>query len=233
MVLILMLFDKMSEPAITVSAKAKNFLDSFTDRFHDWIPKNLNIWIISLTCLIVIVALSRLLSLQKAVSELQSRPSVDEYLVRQVVRQHLEETVKAMDQQNRIQLQMRQQQMMEQAQKAHKAMVEKQQQAAAQQQQASQPVIEVIEDSVKKEEVKVDVKTPVAEPKAIENGPIEEKIDLKPEVKEETVKEEVKAETVQETIQVVEAEVKDDGSVHETTVNKKKTLRNKGKPLNI
>jgi len=230
MVLILALFDKMSEPAVTVSAKAKNFLDSFTDRFQDWIPKNLNIWIISLTCLIVIVALSRLLSLQKAVSELQSRPSVDEYLVRQVVRQHLEETVKAMDQQNRIQLQLRQQQMMEQAQKAHKAMVEKQQQATAQQ---SQPVIEVIEDSTKKEEVKVDVKNPVAEPKAIENVIVEVKKDSKDEVKEVVKEEVVKAEANQETIQVIEAEVKDDGSVHEPTVTKKKALRNKGKPLNI
>lgn len=226
----------MSEPVVTVSAKAKNFFDSFTDRFQDWIPKNLNIWIISLTCLIVIVALSRLLSLQKAVSELQSRPSVDEYLVRQVVRQHLEETVKAMDQQNRIQLQLRQQQMMEQAQKAHKAMVEKQQQAAAQQQQpqASQPTIEVIEDSAKKEEVKVDVKAPVAEPKALENENVEGKEEgVKVENKsvQEVVKEEVQA--VPETIQVIVAEIKEDGSVHETTTTKKKALRNKGKPLNI
>ncbi len=229
----------MSEPAVTVSAKAKNFLDSFTDRFHDWIPKNLNIWIISLTCLIVIVALSRLLSLQKAVSELQSRPSVDEYLVRQVVRQHLEETVKAMDQQNRIQLQLRQQQMMEQAQKAHKAMVEKQQQATAQQQQASQPVIEVIEDSAKKEEVKLDVKTPVAEPKYLEEKKEEVNSNL---VNSVQIKEEIKEEAKEDVIQVVEAEVKEDHSVnevkqeekHEEHVgSKRKALRNKGKPLGL
>jgi hypothetical protein len=112
-------------------SKAKGFLDTVTDRVTDWIPKNLNAWLVALTCLIVIVALSRLMSLQKSVSELQSRPSVDEHLVRQVVRQHLEETVRAMDQQNRVQLQMRQQQMLEQARKAQQAMLEKQKEASA------------------------------------------------------------------------------------------------------
>lgn len=125
---------------LTVSAKAKSLLDVVTDRVTEWIPKNLNVWLIALTCLIVLVALSRLLSLQKSVSELQSRPSVDEHLVRQVVRQHLEETVRAMDQQNRVQLQLRQQQMLEQARKAQQALFEKQKQP---------PKIEIVEDSAK------------------------------------------------------------------------------------
>jgi outer membrane biosynthesis protein TonB len=213
----------MSDQVVTASAKAKNFFDSFSDRFQDWIPKNLNIWIISLTCLIVIVALSRLLSLQKAVSELQSRPSVDEYLVRQVVRQHLEETVKAMDQQNRIQLQMRQQQMMEQAQKAHKAMIEKQQQAAAAQQQASQPVIEVIEDSNKK----------VDDPKAIEPKKEEIQEEPKNEPKNEQKNEPVPV-AKEEVIPVPETE-EEEGSVkqEEHATTKKKASRNKGKPLGL
>lgn len=140
---------------VSVSAKAKNLMDVVTDRVSDLIPKNLNVWIVALTCLIVIVALSRIMSLQKSVTELQSRPSTDEHLVRQVVRQHLEETVKAMDQQNRMQLQLRQQQMMEQARKAQQAMIEKQKEAAA---AALAPKtqtvqIEVLEE-VKKEEEK-------------------------------------------------------------------------------
>lgn len=207
----------MSDQVVTASAKAKNFLDSISDRFQDWIPKNLNIWIISLTCLIVIVALSRLLSLQKAVSELQSRPSVDEYLVRQVVRQHLEETVKAMDQQNRIQLQMRQQQMMEQAQKAHKAMVEKQQQAAAAQQaqiQPSGPTIEVIEDSAKK----VESTEPVEAEK-----PTEEVI---------IVKEEVKVEVKEEAPSVVIAEVKEDEALEIKSIETKSPVERKQRRLN-
>lgn len=84
---------------------------SFFTTVKTFVPDHLNVWIIVLTCLVVIIALSRLMNLQKTVSELSSRPAVDEHLVRQIVRQHLEETVKAMDQQNRLQIQMRQQQL--------------------------------------------------------------------------------------------------------------------------
>lgn len=90
---------------------------SVFDSLKTFLPVNLNVWIIVLTCLVVIIALSRLMTLQKTVSDLASRPAVDEHVVRGIVRQHLEETVKAMDQQNRLQIQMRQQQM-EQARRA-------------------------------------------------------------------------------------------------------------------
>ena len=130
-------------------SKARGLFDAVTDRVTDWIPKNLNAWLIALVCLIVLVALSRLMSLQKSVSELQSRPSVDEHLVRQVVRQHLEETVRAMDQQNRVQLQMRQQQMLEQARKAQQALLEKQK-------EASVPKIEILESVDPKKQVSPD-----------------------------------------------------------------------------
>jgi outer membrane biosynthesis protein TonB len=81
------------------------------DLLKSFLPINLNVWVIVLTCLVVMIALSRLMSLQKTVSEISSRPAVDEHVVRGIVRQHLEETVKAMDQQNRLQIQMRQQQL--------------------------------------------------------------------------------------------------------------------------
>jgi hypothetical protein len=84
---------------------------SVLDSLKTLMPVNLNVWIIVLTCLVVIIALSRLMTLQKTVSDLSSRPAVDEHVVRGIVRQHLEETVKAMDQQNRLQIQMRHQQM--------------------------------------------------------------------------------------------------------------------------
>ena len=132
-----------------IVSKSKSFLDSLADRVNDFIPKNLSAWVVALTCLVVVVALSRLMSLQKSVSELQSRPSVDEHLVRQVVRQHLEETVRAMDQQNRLQLQLRQQQMMEQAKRAQQALAEKQKEIAA----APLPKIEILETGPAKEPV--------------------------------------------------------------------------------
>jgi len=87
------------------------------DSLKNFLPVNLNVWIIVLTCLVVMIALSRLMSLQKTVSEIVSRPAVDEHIVRGIVRQHLEDTVKAMDQQNRLQIQMRHQQL-EQARRA-------------------------------------------------------------------------------------------------------------------
>jgi len=84
---------------------------SSLDLLKSFLPVNLNVWVIVLTCLVVMIALSRLMTLQKTVSEISSRPAVDEHVVRGIVRQHLEETVKAMDQQNRLQIQMRQQQL--------------------------------------------------------------------------------------------------------------------------
>ena len=90
---------------------AEEVKKSVLDSLKNFLPVNLNVWIIVLTCLVVMIALSRLMSLQKTVSELVGRPAVDEHVVRGIVRQHLEDTVKAMDQQNRLQIQMRHQQL--------------------------------------------------------------------------------------------------------------------------
>ena len=67
------------------------------------LPSNFNVWLIAITCLVVLVAISRIITLQKSVTELQSRPIFDENSVRLSVRQHLEETVKAMEQHNKAQ----------------------------------------------------------------------------------------------------------------------------------
>jgi len=80
-----------------------------------------NVWLYVILGFIVLIALSRILSLQKSIADIQSKPVVDEHLVRTIVRQHLEETVKAMDQHNKLQLQMRQQQLQEQMRLAAKA----------------------------------------------------------------------------------------------------------------
>ena len=117
-----------------VTGKARAMLDTVTQSMNSWkqkimsaLPKNFTIWLIAITCLIVLVAVSRILTLQKSVTELQSRPVVDENMIRVAVRKHLEETVKAMEQHNKAQA------MARQAEEAAR-MAELQRQAAEQQQ---------------------------------------------------------------------------------------------------
>ena len=93
-----------------VAGKARAMLDTVTQSMNSWkqkilgaLPKNFTVWLIAITCLIVLVAVSRILTLQKSVTELQSRPVVDENMIRVAVRKHLEETVKAMEQHNKAQ----------------------------------------------------------------------------------------------------------------------------------
>jgi membrane protein involved in colicin uptake len=83
------------------------YLENLSTRISDIIPKNANLWFLLVIGLVVLVALSRMMSMQKSIQELQARPVVDEYLVRQVVRQQLEDTVKSLDEQNKLQLQLR------------------------------------------------------------------------------------------------------------------------------
>jgi hypothetical protein len=104
--------------SLSEGSATRSFTQSFTkfgQKVQDWIPRGTGVWIILFTCVVLIIGLSRVVSLQKSVAELQSRPIVDEHVVRQVVRGHLEETVRAMEQHNKMQMQMRQQQAMEQA----------------------------------------------------------------------------------------------------------------------
>jgi hypothetical protein len=63
-------------------------------------------WIVALTCVVLLVTLSRMLALQRSIQDLQAKPSVDESVVRQLVRQQLEETVKSIEQQNKAHMQM-------------------------------------------------------------------------------------------------------------------------------
>jgi beta-lactamase regulating signal transducer with metallopeptidase domain len=96
--------------ANTVSAKLNGlskYVEQLGSKFQDAMPKNTLLWVLLILALIGIVALSRLVSLQKHVQELQARPVVDEYMVRKEVRQQLEDTVKSIEQQNRVQMQLR------------------------------------------------------------------------------------------------------------------------------
>ena len=126
------------EVPLGIAGKARNMLDSVSQNISSWkekvlaaLPKNFTVWLIAITCLIVLVAVSRILTLQKSVTELQSRPVVDENMIRVAVRKHLEETVKAMEQHNKAQA------MARQAEEAAK-MAELQRQAAEQQRLALQ-----------------------------------------------------------------------------------------------
>jgi len=117
-----------------IAGKARVMLDSVSQNITSWkekilaaLPKNFTVWLIAITCLIVLVAVSRILTLQKSVTELQSRPVVDENMIRVAVRKHLEETVKAMEQHNKAQA------MARQAEEAAK-IAELQRQALAEQQ---------------------------------------------------------------------------------------------------
>lgn len=101
-----------------VSAKLSGlskYVEGLGAKLQDALPKNTVLWVLLVVALIGIVALSRLMSLQKSVTELQARPLVDEYMVRKEVRTQLEETVKAIEQQNKIQMQLRQEQAIQEA----------------------------------------------------------------------------------------------------------------------
>lgn len=98
--------DSVKSTSARLSSLSK-YLENLSTRISDTIPKNANLWVLLLLGLIVVVALSRMMSMQKSIQELQARPIVDEYLVRQVVRSQLEETVKSLDEQNKLQLQLR------------------------------------------------------------------------------------------------------------------------------
>lgn len=138
----------LSVSSVGIVGKAKGVVDSVTQSIGAWkqkildsLPKNFTIWLIAITCLIVLVAVSRILTLQKSVTELQSRPVVDESMIRVAVRKHLEETVRAMEQHNKAQAMAKQQEdqakameiqrAQQQAMEIHRAQVEAQAKAAA------------------------------------------------------------------------------------------------------
>ena len=125
-----------------VTGKARAMLDTVTQSMNSWkqkimsaLPKNFTVWLIAITCLIVLVAVSRILTLQKSVTELQSRPVVDENMIRVAVRKHLEETVKAMEQHNKAQAMARQAEEAARMAELQRQAAEQQQRQAAEQQQ--------------------------------------------------------------------------------------------------
>lgn len=146
----------------SVSVPVTQSLREKLAQLSDWIPRGPVAWITVVIALIVLVALSRLISLQKSVADLQARPLVDEHLVRQIVRTHLEETVRAMDQQNKIQMQLRHQQMQEQIKKAQEAAAE----------QKAKDEAAAAETNATKEEEKP------AEPKPVESTPASEEVQV-------------------------------------------------------
>jgi len=148
-----------------IAGKARVMLDSVSQNITSWkekilaaLPKNFTVWLIAITCLIVLVAVSRILTLQKSVTELQSRPVVDENMIRVAVRKHLEETVKAMEQHNKAQA------MARQAEEAAK-IAELQRQALAEQQRIALEQHQAAEKQrlVQEEEKKRQAETQFAE----------------------------------------------------------------------
>lgn len=105
----------------SLATRAKDMFGSLTERVQDYWPKSFNTnswWVIGALAILILLLLSRVITLQRNVSDLQSRPMIDEPLVRSIVRQNLEDTVRSMEQQNKAQMQLRHQQMMEQARRA-------------------------------------------------------------------------------------------------------------------
>ena len=93
----------MESTSVTSSMKSAG---TFLTKLKDSLPPSPMMWIVALTCVVLLVTLSRLLALQRSIQDLQSKPSVDESVVRQLVRQQLEETVKSIEQQNKALLAM-------------------------------------------------------------------------------------------------------------------------------
>ena len=154
----------MEATSVTSSMKSAS---TFLTKIKDSLPQSPMMWIVALTCVVLLVTLSRMLALQRSIQDLQSKPSVDESVVRQLVRQQLEETVKSIEQQNKAHMQMqamRAQDAARQAAEARKTAVN----------------VEVVEAKPEPEKAEPEVK---AEP-------------VQPEVKAEPVKAEVKAEPV-------------------------------------
>ena len=146
------------------------YVEQLSAKLQDFMPKNTTIWVLLLVAIIGIVALSRLMSMQKSVAELQARPYVDEYTVRKEVRGQLEETVKAIEQQNKLQLQLRQEQALQEARRQAQEQHARQQAEAAARAQEEQRQQEQrrLEEAKKAEEEAAKKAAAEAEAKAAE-----------------------------------------------------------------
>ena len=165
-------------------------------KVSDYLPTNSLMWIAVLSCVIILVAFSRLLTMQSSIQELQTRPPVDETVIRSVVRQQLEETVRAIDQQNKAQMLVHSQR----AYEAAKAAVSRE--MAERKEERREVTIEEIK------EVKPVVAEAKADPKPEAKPEVPEVADAKPKVPEEVREPEVKELEVKEP-EVKEPEVKE------------------------
>ena len=157
----------MEATSVTSSMKSAS---TFLTKLKDSLPQSPMMWIVALTCVVLLVTLSRMLALQRSIQDLQSKPSVDESVVRQLVRQQLEETVKSIEQQNKAHMQMqamRAQDAARQAAEARKTAVNVEVVEAKPEPEKAEPV----QPEVKAEPVKAEVK---AEPVKAE---LDEKLD--------------------------------------------------------
>ncbi len=91
---------------VQMSAVTSSMKSSLLTKLKDSLPQSPMMWIVALTCVVLLVTLSRMLALQRSIQDLQAKPSVDESVVRQLVRHQLEETVRSIEQQNKAHMQM-------------------------------------------------------------------------------------------------------------------------------
>jgi hypothetical protein len=125
--------------AVSMFDNVRLQMTALSNQAMSFLPSNFNVWLIAITCLVVLVAISRIITLQKSVTELQSRPIFDENTVRISVRQHLEETVKAMEQHNKAQHMARQAEAQARDEQMRQMVIKQaQEQQAAKEQQAKE-----------------------------------------------------------------------------------------------
>ena len=106
------------ETGVTSSMKSAA---SLLTKLKENLPQSPMMWIVALTCIVLLVTLSRMLAIQRSIQDLQAKPGVDESVVRQLVRQQLEETVKSIEQQNKAHMQMHSMRAQEAARQATEA----------------------------------------------------------------------------------------------------------------
>ena len=168
------MFDSVKKQVTAFSSQALTFL-----------PANWNIWLIAITCLVVLVAISRIITLQKSVTELQSRPIVDESSVRIAVRQHLEETVRAMEQQNKAQAMARQAEQQARDEQMRQMVIRQAQEQAAAAEARAQAEAEARAQAEAAAEA-----ARAAEAKAVESSAVQASQEVKEEEVEEAKEEE-------------------------------------------
>ena len=154
----------------------------------DFLPANSFMWIAVLCCVIILVAFSRLLSMQSSIQELQTRPPIDEGVIRGVVRQQLEETVRAIDQQNKAQMMVHSQRAHEAARAAFKPVIVEEIKTKAEPEPKAELTPEPIEPQLPKpEHIEPQLPKPehieVVEPEPLKLFDLDERLDEMPKAR--------------------------------------------------